>query len=1151
MPVVMVSAMAAMVTVMFLSSGTVNPMMLVMPLMAAMGFLMMFSPQGGQDADDTRRTYLRHVGQLRAAAVENAEAQRANETHRYPPPGYLWAMVGRERMWEKERDDEDALEVRIGLGTTALCTPIEVGDPGATEDLDPVCAISLRSTVRAVSTVSGSPVVLQLRAFRYVSVTGRGAFDCAWALVSGLVFQHGPETVGLSAAPEQAGWEWLKWLPHTRHPERAAYRVAVVGEGCSNIPEADTVIEVSEAGGGLIRRRAEEEGLALHLDGEIVVHTAAGAERIGTPDRMTQAQAESLARRMAPYHRPDGPEGAMPGKTPNDLLQMLGIGDADALTAETMWAERSDPETTRLTVPLGGAHTATGAPVWLDLKESAHGGMGPHGLCIGATGSGKSELLRTLVVGLTATHSPEELTLILVDFKGGATFLGLDRLPHTSAVITNLEQESVLVERMHDAIAGEMNRRQEVLRAAGNFANVHDYEAARRAGRDDLDPMPALLIVVDEFSELLGQHPDFADLFVAVGRLGRSLHVHLLLASQRLEEGRLRGLDSHLSYRIGLRTFSAAESRQVLGVPDAHDLPAVPGMGFIKVGPQDVVGFQAAYVSGPVVHRREIGGGNRGVRPFRSWSDIDSARTTVCEEGSRTLLDAVVDAACEAAKKRGSRARTLWLPPLPESVELAGVVEPMGFLRAAVGVIDRPYHQRQDPLVLDFTVGGGHVALCGGPRSGKSTALGSIVASLAATHTTSQVRFYVVDMAGDSHSVLGRLPHVAGVAGRKDLGRVHRIFDEVTALMEAGEPDDGRHTFVVIDGWHALVADCEEEVERVARLVADGAAAGIHVMISTQRWTVLRPAIRDLIDYRLELLLGEAMDSLIDRKAQQKIPARPGRGITQEGEQMLWCMCSPQDIAHITTAAADQEPVPSLKVLPSPLPLSELPPGRGCAVGIGGVHMEPVYWWQDHVLCVGSHGSGKSTALRTLMAEIGGKGPQRARIVLVDHRRAHLGEVPEEMLAAYSASAPGTAEALRNTAATLRERIPGPEVSAAQLRERAWWEGPEIYVVVDDADLVEPGALAELIPLIPHARDVGLHLVVAQKSGGINRALYQPFLAALRDQMPVVLLLDADKEEGAICGMKPLPQPPGRGRWLSPGAEAEVIQVARVEEGEE
>ncbi|KQB84261.1 ESX-1 secretion system protein EccCa1 [Corynebacterium oculi] len=167
-----------------------------------------------------------------------------------------------------------------------------------------------------------------------------------------------------------------------------------------------------------------------------------------------------------------------------------------------------------------------------------------------------------------------------------------------------------------------MNRRQEVLRAAGNFANVHDYEAAREAGRTDLEPMPALLVVVDEFSELLGQHPDFADLFVAVGRLGRSLHVHLLLASQRLEEGRLRGLDSHLSYRIGLRTFSAAESRQVLGVPDAHELPAVPGMGFLKAGAEDVVGFRAAYVSGRWRHSKEANDSLDHVRWYRRWEDV-------------------------------------------------------------------------------------------------------------------------------------------------------------------------------------------------------------------------------------------------------------------------------------------------------------------------------------------------------------------------------------------------------------------------------------------------------------------------------------------------------------------------------------------------
>ena len=215
---------------------------------------------------------------------------------------------------------------------------------------------------------------------------------------------------------------------------------------------------------------------------------------------------------------------------------------------------------------------------------------------------------------------------MLVDFKGGATFAGMADMPHVSAVITNLADELTLVDRMQDALHGEMVRRQELLRASGNFANVTDYEKARTDGRTDLAPAAALLIVADEFSELLSAKPEFVDLFVAIGRLGRSLSMHLLLASQRLEEGRLRGLDSHLSYRIGLRTFSAAESRTVLGVPDAYELPPVPGPGLPQAGP-DHPASSSRRPTSPVrrpagvraaASRSRGGGGGPAIVPFRA-----------------------------------------------------------------------------------------------------------------------------------------------------------------------------------------------------------------------------------------------------------------------------------------------------------------------------------------------------------------------------------------------------------------------------------------------------------------------------------------------------------------------------------------------------
>ncbi|MGH8938541.1 MAG: type VII secretion protein EccCa, partial [Actinomycetes bacterium] len=354
-----------------------------------------------------------------------------------------------------------------------------------------------------------------------------------------------------------------------------------------------TVIDLSEATGNLAARR----GLRLVIDGDTVgARSGTTIEVFGSPDSMSVAECEALARRLSPYRigAQEGPGDEEPLLAGAGLLELLGLPEAMTFDVQQAWRPR--PLRDKLRVPFGVGEY--GQPVELDIKEAAQEGMGPHGLCIGATGSGKSEFLRTLVLGLIATHSSATLNFVLVDFKGGATFLGLGDAPHVSAVITNLADDLTQVDRMRDAIAGEMNRRQELLRSAGNFANVKDYERARENGAD-LDPLPALFIVVDEFSEMLAQKPDFIDLFVAIGRLGRSLQMHLLLASQRLEEGKLRGLDSHLSYRIGLKTFSAGESRAVLGVPDAYELPPVPGSGYLKFDTSSMMRFKASYVSGP------------------------------------------------------------------------------------------------------------------------------------------------------------------------------------------------------------------------------------------------------------------------------------------------------------------------------------------------------------------------------------------------------------------------------------------------------------------------------------------------------------------------------------------------------------------------
>lgn len=1225
LPVVMLVAVVGMVAVMVVSGSARNPITFMFPLLMVVSTLGMMAggATGATDVGPARRDYQRHLASVRRAVADAVGMQRASLVHVHPNPADAWTFAGTWRMWERSPADGDFGAVRIGTGPHGPATPVTPPTVAAPEKLDPVSAVALRHVVRSARSVPDLPVAVDVGAFPLLAVGGDGNESLALvrAMVAQLAVAHHPEDLAIAVVGVGPEWEWVKWLPHNAHPRRAdasgparlrastvpdlvellvgvdAPLVVVVADG-RDLDRAPADLEgllgagtvgagtvsviavpipatgtVAAASAGPTMEMAVASGLALTAeDGRVRATTAAGEEDIAAADALGSGAAEALARRLA-RHAPNRAGGDVEAHRDPVLAEL----DLAPPPAELVFRERLGPE--RLRIPVGVG--ADGSVLHLDLKESAEGGVGPHGLCIGATGSGKSEFLKSAVLALAATHGPDQLNLVLVDFKGGATFLGLEGLPHVSAVITNLADELVLVDRMQDAIRGEMTRRQELLRASGNFPGVAEYEAARRAGRTDLKPLPALVIVVDEFSELLGHRPEFAELFVAVGRLGRSLHMHLLLASQRLEEGRLRGLDSHLSYRVGLKTFSAAESRSVLGVPDAHHLPATPGAGFLKTDAGAPVRFHSAYVSGPVPADAATGRDGSGVAAGGRVAAFTAAGGAVVADGSplddahepapdRGPSPSILEATVGAMAGHPHTAHRVWLPPLPARTALADAVDSsLPALTASIGLVDRPLEQRQDPFTVDLSGPGGHAAIVGAPRSGKSTAVRTLVASLALTTRPTQLHVHVIDYGAGGLADLAGLPHVASVTHRGDPDKLNRVVSAVSAEVAArearhrargwhtiadaragGEPD----VLLVIDGWPALRQEHQALGDRVQAILSEGLAVGVHVALTAHRWTELRPAVRDLLGTRVELRQAEAIDSVIDRKAAKLVPDAPGRGLSPDGCGMLIAHAGPSDVAEVATVcrARGDARVPALKMLPARVEWAEVDQavaGGAVAVGLDESALAPVLFDADrdrHLLIFGSAGSGRTTVLRTMIAGLLRTRPT-LKFLVVDYRRGLLDAVPADRLAGYAGS-PAVAEPMvAELAGALRGRLPGPDVTPERLRARDWWAGPDIAVVVDDYDLVSGSRGSPLTPLsefIPHAADIGLHMVLARRTGAATRSLHDPVLGGAKDQGATGLVLDGSRDDGPLMGVVLRGRPPGRGTWVEHGRPPRVVQVA-------
>ena len=781
--------------------------MIVLLLLFSVGMRWSQKRQVRKRAADEARRYAKYLRERDTELAEAGELQRGALARLYPDPGRLWTLlVKRAGVWERRPGHRDFLHVRLGTGAVPLDREVEL-DLGMNPlaEYQSQSLQEARRLVERRSTLRGEPVVVHLDEIGVLAVTGDRPRARAWTrtLMNQLAAWRAPHDLRLLTAFEREdaeAWEWGKWLPHQRVDPNVPGRFLMARsageldallepelrprlEQLRRIAEADVrgrevplvapeliVIldgyrpdhpanELPAFRELLTRARQLKCVLILlcdarelepsHIDARLTVPergTGAwelwGQDAPSIPelflDQVDLGTSEAAARTLTPLRLAQGGDGERGLSMNVRLVDLLGLPSADALDPERSWRPR--PRGQSLRAPI--ARAADGEILELDLKQAAEGGMGPHGVLVGATGSGKSELLRSLVAGLAATHGPEQLAFVLVDYKGGAAFADLSRLPHVAGLITNLQRDLSLVDRMHAALIGEQERRQTMLREAGNLDDIVAYQARREAD-PSMPPMPDLLVIVDEFAELLAARPEFIDLFVGLGRVGRSLGIHLLLSSQRLDEGRLRGLESHLRYRLCLRTYSAVESKLVLGTPDAYLLPSLPGLGYLKVDTEKYVQFRAALASGPHLGPTVTEEAPAPVRVFEPRPGMDHLPVAAEPESlphGPSELQVLVD------RLAGDRppVHQVWVAPLPAAEPLDAVLDGAPWwrggertegLRAVIGRLDRPSEQRTEPFALDLAGSGGHLAVVGSPRTGKSTLLRTLAASLIWRHT--------------------------------------------------------------------------------------------------------------------------------------------------------------------------------------------------------------------------------------------------------------------------------------------------------------------------------------------------------------------------------------------------------------------------------
>jgi S-DNA-T family DNA segregation ATPase FtsK/SpoIIIE len=691
---------------------------------------------------------------------------------------------------------------------------------------------------------------------------------------------------------------------------------------------------------------------------------------------------------------------------------------SDAAAVVQRWAKNDS--LTRGWIPgtprdAGGIRAVVGQgpsePFALDLR--AHG---PHALVGGTTGSGKSEFLQSWIMGIAAEYSPDRVTFLLVDYKGGAAFAECVELPHTVGLVTDLTPH--LVRRALTSLRAELTHRETLL----NLRGAKDLQTLEK--RSDPDAPPALVIVVDEFAALVSEVPEFVDGVIDVAQRGRSLGLHLILATQRPSGVIKDSLRANTNLRVALRVADEADSVDVLGVPVAAGFdPGTPGRAAAKLGPGRVFDFQSAYLGG----RTERAGAEPDVQvqdlpfgPGQPWAT--PGRGVRLPQGARDIERLAETIARAADSRQVEVPRRPWLDQLPDLVDLS-TLPPGGDGLVPIGIVDEPEAQRQGPYLLDLD-SVGNVAILGTGGAGKSALLRTIAAASSATAAEHPVIIHAVDFAGGALGMLETLPTVSSVVPGTDVERVTRMLagvaetvaersvafaDARAASLAEYRAVTGRalpRVIVLLDGFGAFRSEYEFRssgsiFDRLLALASTGRQLGVHLVLTADRSGALPTALTATIGSRLVLrLAGEAEYAAAGVPGDVLADATAGRALVDGHELQIAAPGGAADLGVQTAAmdavrdrlrAASVTPAKPIERLPTLIPADGLPisvDGRP-TLGVSDETLGPIGIPLDGLFVVtGPFGSGRTTAMATAIRATLAVHPELVPCLVVARRSA-------------------------------------------------------------------------------------------------------------------------------------------------------------------